>query len=650
MGRYTEKYWTQGIGIHLPGDDDELYGCEIIDSETGLVGSTNRWRSSKAKAYGDAWEDLMQKQNNYYNTPKTRYSESTSNTSSYSSSTSDQSGITAIAWLIGIVIAVFVVIWLAVNVVLPVALLNSALGLVVLALVFKKYKTLFASLALVGGSYMLFDITNGWLSVKFVEKVVKNPELISAFIYINAIAIGLSTWLLIQPIWLKTDQMEPAKKRKGLLIKSLLILVVVFFTSIAPIIYSSVQNPFVQKSIRFNKVAELFLGKNKVMDIDGNIYHTVTIGSQVWMIENLKTTKYNDGTSIPYVTENAEWANTEIPGYCWYNNDAINKVTYGGLYNWYAVNTGKLAPKGWHVPTYDDWTTLITFLGGDNVAGGKLKEKGTIHWKSPNNGATNETNFAALPGGSRISFDTRYDDGTFNYMGNGGYYYCSSETGTNNAWSLGLYYGQSDVTNHNLSRQQGLSVRCIKGDEPTIFREIKPNIDGHDKLKIENTEGEVGVTTLSNIEIKKWSEKPKDIIIDKPILYKDETNNINNSDVSLNQQEETNISENDDPPYNVVEQMPEFPGGEVGLNDFLNKSVKYPSEAAKMGIEGKVYVNFVVTKHGTIINSKVVRGVDPLLDAEALRVVKSFPKWIPGKQNGEVVKVSFTIPVNFKLK
>jgi len=174
-------------------------------------------------------------------------SRTTTTTQTSSSSSSESGCATIIAWLVGIGIVVFVVVWLAVNVVLPVAMLNSALALAVLAFVFKKYKTLFAFLALVGGGYMLLDITNGWLSVNFVEKVVKNPDWISAFVYINAAALGLCAWLLLQPIWLKTEQMEPTEKRKSLLFKGALILLVAIATAAAPIIYYSVQNPFIQK-------------------------------------------------------------------------------------------------------------------------------------------------------------------------------------------------------------------------------------------------------------------------------------------------------------------------------------------------------------------------------------------------------------------
>jgi len=157
-------------------------------------------------------------------------------------------------------------------------------------------------------------------------------------------------------------------------------------------------------------------------DRDGNVYTSVTIGTQTWMVENLKTTKYKDGTDIPLVTDDTEWANLNTPGYCWYNNDAATyKNSYGALYNWYAVSTGKLCPTGWHVPTDAEWTTLTTYLGGESVAGGKLKELGTTHWTTPNTGATNETGFAALPGGYI------YYDGTFDFIGNIGGWWSATE-------------------------------------------------------------------------------------------------------------------------------------------------------------------------------------------------------------------------------
>jgi len=199
----------------------------------------------------------------------------------------------------------------------------------------------------------------------------------------------------------------------------------------------------------------------------------------------------------------------------------------------------------------------------------------------------------------------------------------------------------------------------------------------------------VDVTTLSNIEIEKKIEKPKDIIIEKPlpplkssikftppVIKPDEevqddeqiktqeeltqtdinisvadvkgTDEVNGADIGdLNNQivGEDSLSA----PYSVVEQMPEFPGGEAALRKFLAANVKYPAIAAENGVQGKVFVNFVVDRNGGISNVKVVRGVDPAVDKEAVRVVKSMPKWIPGKQNGEAVRVSFTVPINFVL-
>lgn len=168
-------------------------------------------------------------------------------TTSSDSSSSDGSGL---AWLVGGVIVVIVVIWLAVNVVLPVTLLNSALALTILALFdFRQRKTLFAALALVGGCYMLLDIVNGWFSVNFVNNVVKDPNWIRGFAYINAAAIGLSTWFLVQPIWAKARLIETSDKRKSIILTGASILLVAIATTSVPIVYHSVQNPFTQNTV-----------------------------------------------------------------------------------------------------------------------------------------------------------------------------------------------------------------------------------------------------------------------------------------------------------------------------------------------------------------------------------------------------------------
>ena len=138
------------------------------------------------------------------------------------------------------------------------------------------------------------------------------------------------------------------------------------------------------------------LESNTVVDIDGNVYTTVTIGSQVWMVENLKTTKFRNGDPIPYYTR------TSTRGYCWYNDDAANKNKYGSIYNYYtAMDSRSISPPGWHIPTIAEWTTLVNFLGGSSVAGGKMKQAGTTNWTSPNTNATNSSGFTALPGGVR---------------------------------------------------------------------------------------------------------------------------------------------------------------------------------------------------------------------------------------------------------
>jgi uncharacterized protein (TIGR02145 family) len=193
------------------------------------------------------------------------------------------------------------------------------------------------------------------------------------------------------------------------------------------------------------------------MDIDGNGYHSVTIGTQTWLVENLKTTKYNDGTAIPLVSDYLAWPNLITPAYCWYNNDATTyKNAYGALYNWYAVNTAKLAPTGWHVATDAEWTTLTTYLGGESVAGGKLKEAGTLNWLSPNTSATNETGFSALPCGGR------WNNGIFADVGNYGYWWCSIEAATSLAWYRDVYYGNSAVLRGGYNKAKGFSVRCVR--------------------------------------------------------------------------------------------------------------------------------------------------------------------------------------------
>ncbi len=193
-----------------------------------------------------------------------------------------------------------------------------------------------------------------------------------------------------------------------------------------------------------------------VTDIDGNVYNTVNIGTKVWMGENLRVTKYNDGTDIPLVTNGTTWAYLTGPGYCWYANDqASNGDTYGALYNWYAVNTLKLCPAGWHMPGEAEWTALTTYTGGLSVAGGKLKEAGTLHWASPNTGATNESGFTALPGGIRLG------DGAYSSLGSQGVFWSSDSVSNVLAHARGLTFNSNAAMSSTNGTTQGLSVRCV---------------------------------------------------------------------------------------------------------------------------------------------------------------------------------------------
>jgi uncharacterized protein (TIGR02145 family) len=194
-----------------------------------------------------------------------------------------------------------------------------------------------------------------------------------------------------------------------------------------------------------------------IKDIEGNVYHAVKIGTQVWMVENLRTSKYNDGADIPLVTDINEWINLDAPGYCWYNNEISNKTPYGALYNWYAVNTGKLCPEGWHVPTKDEWLALFAYLGDEDEEDvGKLKEEGFTHWESPNTGATNETGLTLVPGGERNR------DGIFQLKGKEAIYYSSTEGNITDGIGYVFFYDKISFGTIVDYKTRGFSVRCIK--------------------------------------------------------------------------------------------------------------------------------------------------------------------------------------------
>lgn len=183
----------------------------------------------------------------------------------------------------------------------------------------------------------------------------------------------------------------------------------------------------------------------------------VKIGNQIWMAKNLDVITYRNGDPIPEVKDPAAWEKLTTGAWCYYKNDPANGAVYGKLYNWYAVNDPRgLAPKGWHLPADYEWTTLTSALGGEKIAGGKLKESGTTRWESPNKGATNESGFSALPGGYRSY------SGDFSGIGHGGYWWSSTENSPSNAWDRHLNTINSYIHRGHSTKEYGFSVRCVR--------------------------------------------------------------------------------------------------------------------------------------------------------------------------------------------
>ena len=208
--------------------------------------------------------------------------------------------------------------------------------------------------------------------------------------------------------------------------------------------------------------------KNTVTDYDGNVYHTVEIGTQIWMVENLKTTHYRNGDPILHAPDDKLWYNVSYGGdssshtgaYCNYDNDPANAEIYGRLYNKEAVTDSRsVAPAGWHIPTAAEWKILQTYLGGASVSGGKLKEVGATHWASPNKGASNSSGFTGLPGGFR------FRSGVFGSMGFVGYMWSSGFKridGTDSPWFRLVTSSEQSINHNDYSEANGFSVRLIK--------------------------------------------------------------------------------------------------------------------------------------------------------------------------------------------
>lgn len=189
------------------------------------------------------------------------------------------------------------------------------------------------------------------------------------------------------------------------------------------------------------------------------ILPSVRICGQIWTTKNLDVDHYRNGDPIPQVTDPGTWASLTTGAWCWYNNDSATfAATYGRLYNWYAVNDIRgLAPTGWHVPSSGEWATLSTCLGGDAVAGGKMKESGIAHWSSPNTGATNSSGFTGLPGGGR------FPNGTFSSLDfYAGQWWSASEYSASSSWYRLLFYNTTDVNGFSAFKSCGFSVRLVR--------------------------------------------------------------------------------------------------------------------------------------------------------------------------------------------
>lgn len=196
-----------------------------------------------------------------------------------------------------------------------------------------------------------------------------------------------------------------------------------------------------------------------VTDVDGNTYRTVKIGNQWWMAENMKVTHYRTGAAIPNVTDNGAWNGLSTGAYCEHDNNTAEVTVYGRLYNWFAATDDRnIAPTGWHVPTDAEWQTLVDYLGGYEVAGGKMKDTGTVYWNSPNTNATNESGFTGLPGGGRGG------EGAYFHNGAGAGFWTA--TGhlyfEDSAWNRLLTYNHPEVIHDYSGKRSGSSVRCVK--------------------------------------------------------------------------------------------------------------------------------------------------------------------------------------------
>ncbi len=219
---------------------------------------------------------------------------------------------------------------------------------------------------------------------------------------------------------------------------------------------TSVVNSSVYGESPLFKISESTGSTGTVGDSDGNTYNTVKIGKLWWTKQNLKTTRYNDYSFIGSQLNPGIWITLTYAAYCYYESNTTNLNTYGALYNWYAVSSGKLCPAGWHVPSMAEWEELFVFAGGETVAGGKLKEAGTIHWLTPNTSADNAYGFTALPGGFLI------DSKGYGNLQQTGFFWTSTMYSSTHSSYLKMEYNLAGIVKNNAPKYGGMSVRCVR--------------------------------------------------------------------------------------------------------------------------------------------------------------------------------------------
>lgn len=230
------------------------------------------------------------------------------------------------------------------------------------------------------------------------------------------------------------------------------------------------RNAFIVIILLLGIITPSWSDETKVRDIDGNVYQTVIIGEKEWFAENLRVFRYNNGDAISTSLNDAEWSSTREGAYAIYPHDSIDGhssdedvlKTYGALYNWFAVDDPRgLCPAGWSVPSDDDWTILMEYLGGEYIAGRQLKATGNLEegdglWYPPNAGATNETGFSAIPGGGR------YRDGHYSLIGSYGSWWSSSESSSAHSWSYLMFRNFDSLERYQYHKPSGFSVRCFR--------------------------------------------------------------------------------------------------------------------------------------------------------------------------------------------